>query len=350
MNIGIKITKKDIITIVLLSIVFFGIAAWNVGSISYPVTNWQSTTTESFYVNLGSNQQVQNVYFWVHSGNATVDVYTGGPGNWSYQAQFTNGLQPRGTDYSVYQTLGLNVITQYLEFNVTAVNYDSQPMFSNWGIINPSDQPLSPFIQVSEIGVENIAYQQIPIVGITGLDTSDATIGKLVDEQNKLEIPPTYMSKMYFDEVYFARAAENYVNHQIPNERTHPPLGKLIEASGIVFFGETPFGWRIMGVVFATLMIPLMYLLGKKLFGTWIGGFSAAFLLAFDFMHFTMARIGTVDTYVVFFSLLSQLFLLIYFIDVVNNGFKKTSVLPLFIAVIFFALGISTKWFTIYGA
>ena len=57
------------------------------------------------------------------------------------QGQFSNGLQPRGTDYSVYQSLGLNVNTQFLEFNVTAVNYDSQPMFSNWGITNPSDQP-----------------------------------------------------------------------------------------------------------------------------------------------------------------------------------------------------------------
>ena len=157
------------------------------------------------------------------------------------------------------------------------------------------------------------------------------------------------MSKMYFDEVYFARSAENYVNHQIPDERTHPPLGKLIQATGVAVFGETPFGWRIMGVVFATLMIPLMYLLGKKLFGTWIGGFSAAFLFSFDFMHFTMARIGTVDTYVVFFSLLSQLFFLVYFMNVVKSGWK-TSVLPLFLAVVFFALGFSTKWFILYSA
>ncbi len=348
MNMGIKITKKDLLTIVLVSIVFFGIAAWNVGSIAYPTTNWQSTAQENFYVNLGSSQQVRNVYFWVKSGNATVDVYTGAPGNWSYAGQLV--LQPRGTDYSVYQSLGLSVITQYLEFNVTAVNYDSQPMFSNWGITNPSDQPASPFIQISEIGIESMTNQQIPIVGITGENTTDATLGRLVDEQNKLEIPPTYMSKMYFDEVYFARAAENYANHQIPDERTHPPLGKLIQATGVAVFGETPFGWRIMGVLFATLMIPLMYLLGKKLFGTWIGGFSAAFLLAFDFMHFTMARIGTVDTYIVFFSLLSQLFFLIYFMNVVKGGFKKTSVLPLFLAVVFFALGFSTKWFTLYGA
>jgi predicted membrane-bound dolichyl-phosphate-mannose-protein mannosyltransferase len=184
---------------------------------------------------------------------------------------------------------------------------------------NPTDQPLSPYIQVTEIGLEGQSKQQIPIIGIIGENTTDATLTKLIDEQSSLQIPPSYMSKMYFDEVYFARAAENYVNHQIPHERTHPPLGKLIQAMGVAVFGETPFGWRIMGVLFATLMIPLIYLLGKKLFGTWIGGFSAAFLLAFDFMHFTMARIGTVDTYVAFFSLLSQLFFLIYFMNVVKR-------------------------------
>ena len=332
----------------MLSIIFFGIASWNIGSFNAPVTNWESTQQTSFYVNLGSTQHVQNVYFWVRSGNATVQVYSGTPENWSRLGQFV--LQPRGTDYSVYQSLSLNVDTQFLDFNVTAVNYDSQPMFANWGITNPSDKLPAPYIQVSEIGLESQTNQQVSIVGITGENTTNATLTKLVDEQNSLEIPPTYMSKMYFDEVYFARAAEDYANHQIPNERTHPPLGKLIEATGIAIFGETPFGWRIMGVVFATLMIPLMFLLGKKLFGTWIGGFSAAFLLSFDFMHFTMARIGTVDTYVVFFSLLSQLFFLYYFMNVVKIGFRKSSVLPLFLAVIFFALGFSTKWFILYSA
>ena len=92
-----------------------------------------------------------------------------------------------------------------------------------------------------------------------------------------------------------------------------------------------------------------MYLLGKKLFGTWIGAFAASFLLTFDFMHFTMARLGTADTYVVFFSLLSQLCFLFYFTNVLKNGWK-TSVLPLFFAVVFFALGFSTKWIVLYGA
>ena len=335
------------ITIVIISIVFFSIAAYNVGSTQYPTTNWQSTQKESFYVNLGSTQQVANVYFWVHSGNATVTIYTGSPGNWTNVGQIV--LQPSGTDYSVFQSGTINSNTQFLSFDVQPIAYNSNPMFANLGVPNPSDQTDSPFIQVAEIGVESQNHQQIPIISITGENTTDPTLSKLGDEQNQLQIPPTYMSKMYFDEVYFARSAENYLNHQIPNERTHPPLGKLIQASGIAVFGATPFGWRIMGVIFATLMIPLMYLLGKKLFGTWIGGFSAAFLLAFDFMHFTMARIGTADTYVVFFALASQLFFLTYFANVVKNRWK-VSVLPLFLAVLFFAFGFSTKWFTIFGA
>ena len=103
-----------------------------------------------------------------------------------------------------------------------------------------------------------------------------------------------------------------------------------------------------MGVIFATLMIPLIYLFGKKLFGTWIGGFTAAFLLTFDFMHFTMARMGTADTYVVFFSLASQLFFFIYLKNVLDKGWK-TSIIPLFLAIFFFALGFSSKWLVLYG-
>ena len=137
-----------------------------------------------------------------------------------------------------------------------------------------------------------------------------------------VQYPSDYMQNTYFDEIYFVRTAEQYLHSQLPYEWTHPPLGKLIQASSILIFGFDPFGWRIMGVLFATLMIAVMYLLGKKLFGTWIGGFSAAFLLTFDFMHFTMARMGTADTYVVFFSLASQLFFLIYLKNVLDKGWK----------------------------
>jgi dolichyl-phosphate-mannose-protein mannosyltransferase len=328
---------------VLISIVFFGIAVWDVGEINAPVTNWQSTTQQTFFIDLGSTQQVQSVYFWVARGNASVSVYSGTQGNWSYIGQFNSGLQPRATDYMVQQSLTLNVNTQYLEFQVTPEIYDSRPNFY-WSVPNPTDKEPSPFIEVSEVGISNPDNRQIPVIDITGENNTDASLSNLADEQSSLQIQPTYMSKMYFDEVYFARSAIEFVNHQIPSERTHPDLGKLIQAVGVAALGPTPFGWRIMGVIFATFIVALMYLLGKKIFGTWIGGFSAAFLMTFDFMHFTMARIGTVDTYLIFFTLLSQLFFLIYFMKVIKQGWKKTSILPLMLAVVFFALGFSTKF------
>jgi dolichyl-phosphate-mannose--protein O-mannosyl transferase len=332
---------------VLLSILFLGLAAWNVGIVDAPVNNWQTTGTESFYVDLGENQNVQYAYFWVKSGNATVTIYSGAPENWETVGQFA--LQDRATDYSTVQAITLgSTSTRYLEINITAMNYDSRPDFY-WSVPNPSDREPSPFIEVKEIGLAGLNNQQIQILSLTG-ENADTSITRLADEQGKLEFPPTYMSSMYFDEVYFARSAENLVNGTVPKERTHPPLGKLIQAAGVEIFGETPFGWRIMGVIFGTLIVPLMFFLGKKLFGTWIGGFSAAFLMTFDFMHFTMARIGTTDTYVVFFSLVSQIFFLVYFMQVDKNGWKNTSVLPLFLAVVFFALGVSTKWFTLWSA
>ncbi len=58
---------------------------------------------------------------------------------------------------------------------------------------------------------------------------------------------------------------------------------------------------------------------------------------------------GTADTYVVFFSLASQLFFFIYLKNVVEKGWK-TSIIPLFLAFFFFALGFSSKWLVLYGA
>lgn len=345
MNLNLKLTKIDILTMVLLSILFFGMASWNLGRIDAPVTNWESTTQESFYIDLGSNQNIQKIYFWVKFGNATAKIFSGTPYNWNYIGQYP--LQDRATDYSVQKSVTLNVDTRYLYFEVEAEKFDSRPDFW-WGVPNPTDKEPSPHIKITEIGLQSQANTQIPVLSIATVNATNANLDALIDEQDSIEIPPTYMSKMYFDEVYFARSAENFAHHEIPKERTHPPLGKLIQTVGVLVFGETPFGWRIMGVIFGALLVPLMFLLGKKLFGTWIGGFSASFLFSFDFMHFTMARIGTTDTYVVFFSLLTQLFFIAYFMNVLKEGWK-TEVLPLFIAVVFAALAFSVKWFSLYG-
>jgi dolichyl-phosphate-mannose-protein mannosyltransferase len=319
------LNKKDIITIVALSVIFFSIASWNLGLVQAPTTTVKFSEGQSFYIDIGTQTNVGSLYFLLQDGAYNVTIYSGSLGNWS--------LVRSGETFS-----------DYYKWKETKIDQTTQYIRVDFG------KPESPYYAIiSELAVSNLSNQQIFLANITSLESTNANLHNLIDEQNTVQLPFTYMSQTYFDEIYFVRTAEQYLHLQSPYEWTHPPLGKLIQAAGITMFGFSPFGWRLIGVIFGTLMIPVMYLLGKRLFGTWIGAFASAFLLTFDFMHFTMARMGTADTYVVFFSILTQLFLFIYISNVVKKGWN-TSVAPLFFAVIFFILGFSTKWLVLYGA
>ena len=288
-----------------------------------PLTIWQTTENRSFYIDLGGFESVNRVYFLVKIGSANVTVYTGSPENWKYIGMLKI---PRSLAFSYYRwnDFKINSETRYVRFDFQQAS-----------------------IEIAEMAILNLDNQRVAFNIITDEET-DPNLSKLVDEQVLVECPPTYMSQTHFDEIYFVRTAENYVNLQSPYSWSHPPLGKLIIASGISIFGYNPFGWRIIGVAFATLMISLIYVIGKELFGTWIGASASAFLLTFDFMNFAMGRMATTDVYVAFFSLASQLFFLIYVKSVLKNGWK-TSFSPLFLAVLFFALGFSTKWTVLFG-
>jgi hypothetical protein len=319
----VEINKLDIFTIFILSVIFFSIATWNLGSSQVPLNNWITNENTDFFIDLGKSERVETVYFLIkNTSNSQIHVYTGSPGNWNSSGT----IDVQFSYYSWTDGLTLDTESQYIGFDVN-----------------------SDFMEIAELAVLDSSDQKMAITSISSENSSNVNLSYLIDEQNLVQLPITYMGETFFDEIYFVRTAENYLKFQHPFEWTHPPLGKLIIASGIAIFGFNPFGWRIMGVVFATLMIPLIYFIGKELFRTWIGGFSAAFLLTFDFMHFTLARMATVDTYVIFFSITSQLFFLIYLKKLLKNGWKKTSTKPLFFAILFFAFGFSTKWIAIYG-
>jgi dolichyl-phosphate-mannose--protein O-mannosyl transferase len=326
---GLKIDKKDILTIVLLSVIFFSIAITNLGATQVPSNSLiiNNDTTQVAIIDLGRSAYVNSVYFYIKDcqTDSTIKIYTGQPGAWfecgkivaSFPFAYMNWNSTR-----VYQ------ITQYIRLEFEA----------------PSD------IEINEVFVLNEDNQILPISSITNENNnSNLNFNLLIDEQSLDVLPSTYMTETMFDEVYFTRTAEQYLKLQWPYEWTHPPFGKLILSAGIAAFGLNPFGWRIMGVIFGTLMISIIFLLGKKMFNSYIGGFSAAFLFTFDFMHFTEARLGIVDTYVVFFSLLSQLCFFIYFSNVVKNGWKNASAMPLLLSFVFFAFGFSTKWLVLFG-
>ncbi len=117
-----------------------------------------------------------------------------------------------------------------------------------------------------------------------------------------------YPKDKIFDEIYFARAAEEYLKNMRIYENTHPPLTKLLITLSVMLFGglghgDTSWGWRFLDVVFGAIVIMLLYAFAKRVTGSTLFASIAAFFLLCDGMHFVQSRIGTPEGFVVVFSL-----------------------------------------------
>lgn len=125
-------------------------------------------------------------------------------------------------------------------------------------------------------------------------------------------------SSLVFDEAYYARDSclyvgfsQDFCNSPQATEQSyvHPPLGKWIIASGIKIFGYNAFGWRIMSAAFGIALVPLVYLLARKLFRDQGVGLIAGLLVAADFLLVVQSRIAMLDIFLAFFIVLGFLFL-----------------------------------------
>ena len=171
----------------------------------------------------------------------------------------------------------------------------------------------------------------------------------LFDESDYYPEHYSFRNSMYFDEIYHARTAYEFL-HGLPTyENTHPPLGKILISVGIAIFGMNPFGWRIMGTLFGIAMLPFLYLLGKKMTGNTPAAALACFLFAFDFMHFTQTRIATIDVYITFFVIAMYYFMYSYCSMSFYDTPPHKTFLPLGLCGVCMGLGIACKWTGVYA-
>lgn len=171
----------------------------------------------------------------------------------------------------------------------------------------------------------------------------------LFDETRLLPERSSFRNGMYFDEIYHARTAYEFLHGLDAYENTHPPLGKILIALGIAVFGMNPFGWRIVGTLFGIAMVPAVFLFARRLTRCTPAAALACVLFAFDFMHFTQTRIATIDVYVTFFVILMYFFLYRYgTLSFYDTPLKKTF-LPLGACGVSMGLGIACKWTGIYA-
>ena len=180
------------------------------------------------------------------------------------------------------------------------------------------------------------------------LAVSAAGADALFDEQDMVPEHSTYMDSSYFDEIYHPRTALEHLNNVYPYEVSHPPLGQLIISLGIMMFGMTPFGWRFMGTLFGVLMVPVLYIFLKNLFGKTSVALCGTALFTFDFMHLVQTRLATIDTYGVFFILTSYYFMYRW-LAVPAGKRLRHYILPLLLSGLFWGVGCASKWTVVYA-
>lgn len=333
-----KINKTDRIIMFAMTAIYLIIALINLGSLKAPQTGWKPQRLgESFIVDFGKEVEIDKIILFGGLGDAwgcfgSLEIEENVDGNfvpYSYIDMKSIFKWHYTTDKT--KTNKLRFTTRYLR---TDKEQDKDQFYK---------------AEYREIGFFS-GETQITDFTIESL-ASTPGVEKMFDEQELVPERPTILNGTYFDEIYFPRTAlEQLEKRDIIYENTHPPLGKTIIAIGISIFGMNPFGWRIMGTLFGAALIPLMYIIAKRLFKDTFWAFFCAFLMMFDFMHFAQTRLATIDSYTVFFIMLMYYFMLDYYdSNAYERGFFK-SLLSLLLCGISLGLGAATKWIALYGA
>ena len=328
--IKLRLDKKDLVIMAAMSAVYLVIAFINLGSLKAPQTGWKPVKPgESFVIDLGRNINISRIYYNAGVGKGEYMLeYDDGKGGFAY----LDTISPNNyDDFYRWRYHTVSATTSRIKFTVQ----------SPGGVLN-------------EVGIFE-AGGKVPVADIriseNKTDISDSgKVENLFDEQDTIPYNPSFMNGTYFDEIYHARTAYEHIKGIEPYETTHPPLGKVLISLGILVFGMTPFGWRIAGTLFGGAMIPLMYMFGKKFFGERFWAFCAAFLMMFDFMHFTQTRISTIDVYVTFFVILMFYYMFDYYVNKSYMVGFGESLRPLFLCGLSFGLAAASKWIGLYGA
>lgn len=201
------------------------------------------------------------------------------------------------------------------------------------------------------VTVENAGVLELSFRDAAGeplsLDAASAA-SPLFDEQQRVPLRISQLNSMYFDEIYHGRTGYEHL-HRLPvYETTHPPLGKVFIMLGIALFGMNGFGWRAAGALFGVAMIPVLYLLGRRLWGRpWLA-FAVSGLLALDTFRFAQSRMATIDVFGSFFILLGAYLMVWYCQSVLERGVLG-SLLPMALAGAAFGLGAASKWTGLYA-
>lgn len=314
-----KITRIDIIAIIIITAVYGGAALYDLGDKSAPETD-TVITSAPVTIDLGEDKDIAKLKYFL--GQYNID---------ETREFLINYISENG------ETVRADAVSEGTVFYWNESNAD---VTARYIVISAAGKD----IRIKEMCAVNADNEPIKPVNV-----SDADVSAMFDEQELVPERASFRNGTYFDEIYHARTAYEFIHHGEIYEWTHPPLGKLIISLGIMIFGMCPFGWRIAGTVFGILMVPVIYIFAKRMFKqSWLAVVTCL-LFTFDFMHFAQTRIATIDVYVTFFIILMYYFMYRYTqMSFYDTPLRKT-LAPLALCGISMGLGIASKWTGVYA-
>ena len=310
-----KLLRADWISMAVMTLLYAAIAFSNLGNRYAPQTGAVITSENPAEITLSSPQKISSVH--IFPGEKPSDK-----GNLQLTLSGENGETKTvsAEDLSVFCWEGISIDEDFLVQSIELSVLDED-------------------VPIREIGVfsegNRLSISSVP--------------SELTDEQNLVVSQRTYQNSTYFDEIYHARTAYEFI-HRLPvYEWTHPPLGKFFISLGIRAFGMNPFGWRFAGVLFGILMIPVFYLFSKAILNkTWRCTLCTLWF-AFDFMHYVQTRISTIDCFVTFFILLQTYFMYQYCTKSFYDLPFKKNLKPLFWCGVATGCSVACKWQGVYA-
>ena len=315
-----RIEKKDILIMVIITLIYSAIALFHLGDMKAPQSGWTSYTQDEQIV-FEFDEPVTIEKIWYYLGNY-------------HNPHF---------DFEVQNSDGewIKVLSD-LEFK---------------SVFNWSDQTFTQLLATQAVRMTSLS-DKASIWELTFIDSGGNYVTPsntevcpaLFDEQELVPERESYMNGTYFDEIYHARTGWEFTQGLYSYEWTHPPLGKIFIMFGILIFGMVPFGWRIAGTVFGIIMLPCIYIFVKKLFSKrWLAAVSML-MFAFDFMHFAQTRIATIDVFVTLFIILMYYYMYKYTqMSYYDRKFTKL-LIPLGLSGLMMGFAMASKWTGVYAA
>ncbi|MDR0220439.1 MAG: phospholipid carrier-dependent glycosyltransferase [Lachnospiraceae bacterium] len=287
-----KMDKRDCLTISILTLLFAVMAFYRLGSFAAPERGYAiSGENPTIVLDFGEDISLNHVSIFLGPRGFLFDAYGRAEGNEEWELIKSEAL---AMDSFNWEQIALYGRLRYLRLESKTRATVAEMVFFD-------------YLDRAVVPINAAAYPG------------------LFDEQGLYDryLSNTYYGEAIFDEVFYAGTAYEFI-HGLPTyETTHPPLGKSLVSLGIRAFGMNPFGWRFMAAIFGIMTVPLMYAFAKALVGNRFAAAAAAVLLAFDCMHFTLARLANLDVFVGFWILL--MYCLFYMYLQSGNGRLTTA-------------------------